>query len=110
MSARTALTLLRITHAIIFVAVIAATVFVAWAALAGFRGPALAGAIALVSVEGVILAVNRLQCPLTLLARRLGSPKGWALDIVLPESWARSAMWIFGGVFASGLALLVLRG
>jgi len=105
----TKLSLLRVVHALIFVVMVCASLFVAYAGIVDYRGPVLIGAAGLVAIEGAVLIGNRWQCPLTRLARRYGSAKGWALDAVLTENGARMALWLGGCAYALGLALLALR-
>jgi hypothetical protein len=65
--------------------------------------------IALVSVECVVLALNRMRCPLTDVAARYTDDRADNFDIYLPLWLARYNKHIFGPLFAGGvLVALVL--
>lgn len=65
--------------------------------------------IGVVSVEVVVIVVNRWQCPLTPLAARYTDDRRPNFDIYLPEWLARYNKEIFGSLFVLGfLFTLVL--
>lgn len=57
----------------------------------------------IVSVEVVVLAFNRMQCPLTAIAARYTLDRSPNFDIYLPEWLARYNKEIFGPLFGLGL-------
>jgi hypothetical protein len=59
--------------------------------------------IALVLVECLVLAVNRMRCPLTGVAARYTDDRRDNFDIYLPLWLARYNKLIFGSLFAAGL-------
>ena len=59
--------------------------------------------IALVSLECLVLLVNRMRCPLTGVAARYTTDRQDNFDIYLPLWLARYNKHIFGSLFASGL-------
>lgn len=61
----------------------------------------LAGVVAL---EVLVLAVNRLRCPLTALAARYTDDRRANFDIYLPLWLARNNQRIFGSLYFAGLA------
>jgi len=65
--------------------------------------------IGVVFVEVLILALNRMRCPLTGIAARYTSDRRDNFDIYLPEWLARHNKTIFGGWFVLGLALTIAR-
>jgi hypothetical protein len=105
--ARAALVAIRTLHTAVwafFVACIAA-VFV----LAG-RGRfawALAAA-GIVLVEVLVLALNRMRCPLTPIAARFTADRHASFDIYLPEWLAARNKEIFGPLYLAGLLYLLL--
>lgn len=65
--------------------------------------------IALVSVEVLILAVNRFRCPLTDVAARYTEDRRDNFDIFLPLWIARYNKQIFGTLFAGGILVTLLK-
>jgi hypothetical protein len=63
--------------------------------------------IAIVLVEVVVLAVNRMRCPLTGVAARYTDDRRDNFDIYLPLWLARYNKHIFGTLFALGVAYAV---
>ena len=63
----------------------------------------------LVWAEVLILAANRLSCPLTALAARYTEDRSDNFDIFLPAWLARHNKVIFGSLFAFGEIALALR-
>jgi hypothetical protein len=61
----------------------------------------------LVWVEVLILAANRLRCPLTGVARRYTRDRSDNFDIFLPEWLAKHNKLIFGSLFAVGELFLL---
>jgi hypothetical protein len=65
----------------------------------------LAGAVAL---EVLVLAFNRLRCPLTALAARYTDDRRPNFDIYLPVWLARNNQRIFGSLYFAGLGFALL--
>ena len=68
----------------------------------------LAGA-GIVSVEVLVLAFNRMRCPLTAVAARYTEDRRANFDIYLPEWLARRNKEIFGTLFVLGLLYSLAR-
>lgn len=109
----------KVTHSVLALVMMAAGVYVLWCGLTGQRGAWLGAAIALLAVEAVAYTASGLRCPLTRLARALGDPTGhdWLLERLLPPSWLRWVAPFYGlvgflGLLAIGIASLAagLRG
>jgi hypothetical protein len=68
--------------------------------------------IAIVSLEVLVLAVNRLRCPLTDIAGRYTTDRAENFDIYLPLWLARYNKHIFGALFIAGLfcTAIIWRG
>jgi hypothetical protein len=64
---------------------------------------------AIVLVEVVVLALNRLRCPLTAVAARYTDDRRDNFDIDLPLFIARYNKQIFGSLYLAGLLLGVVR-
>lgn len=65
--------------------------------------------IALVTVECLVLAFNRMRCPLTAVAARYTDDRRANFDIYLPLWLARYNKHIFGTLFAGGLLFTLYR-
>ena len=65
--------------------------------------------IALVLVECLVLAANRVRCPLTAIAARYTDDRRDNFDIYLPLWLARYNKLIFGSLFAAGLLFTLAR-
>lgn len=65
--------------------------------------------IAIVSVEVLVLLVNRMRCPLTAVAARYTDDRSDNFDIYLPLCIARYNKKIFGWLFVAGLIATLAR-
>lgn len=102
------LRLIKLAHTAIwalFATAIVAIPLAAW--LEAWR--VTAALIALVSVECLVLAVNRMRCPLTAVAGRYTEDRADNFDIYLPLWLARYNKHIFGSLFATGLLFSLIR-
>jgi len=105
---RTRLHLIRLLHTavwVFFVGCIAAIPLFAWAR----RYDRALIAIGLVSVEVVVLALNRWTCPLTPVAARFTADRAPNFDIYLPRRIAQYNKEIFGSLFLGGVAMTLAR-
>lgn len=66
-------------------------------------------AILIILLEGVVLAVFKMSCPLTILARRYSASTRDNFDIYLPELIARYNKQIFTAIFIVGLFTVLYR-
>ncbi len=62
------------------------------------------GLVAFVMLEVIVLAVNRMRCPLTDVAGRYTTERRDNFDIYLPLWLARRNKVIFGGLYLAGIA------
>jgi hypothetical protein len=99
---------LRVGHAAISVAFLAAIGYVWLCGLTRRRGPLLRGAVAALALEGVAVSANRGDCPLGCLQDRVGDPVP-LFELVLSRRAAKLAVPVLGGVTAAGIALVALR-
>ena len=65
--------------------------------------------IAVVSAECLVLAANRMRCPLTAVAARYTDDRRDNFDIYLPLWLARYNKHIFGALFAAGVLVTLYR-
>jgi hypothetical protein len=99
----------RTLHAAIAVEQLLAIAYVWWCALSGRRDRLLGIAAATLVCEGVLVGVNRGDCPLGGLQERLGDPVP-LFELVLSPHAAKRAVPTLGAVTAAGFALLMARG
>jgi len=102
------LRLVKLIHTVVwvfFVGCIAAIPLFAWAR----RYDRALIAIGLVSVEVVVLALNRWTCPLTPVAARYTDDRAPNFDIYLPRRIAQYNKEIFGSLFIGGVAVTLAR-
>jgi len=95
----------RALHGVIASAFLAAIAYVWWCALTGQRDTRLRVAVAALVTEGVLVTVNRGDCPLGGLQDRLGDPVP-LFELVLSPPAARRAVPVLGAVTAAGILLL----
>ena len=102
------LTTVKLGHTIVwgfFVAWIVAIWVFAW--IGNLACAALS--IGVVSVEVVVLVANGLHCPLTPIAARYTDDRRDNFDIYLPLWLAKRTKVIFGGLYAGGIVLTLVR-
>ncbi len=102
------LTAIKIAHTIIWGILAACAVAISVFAWCG-NLPGAALAIGIVSIEVVVLVLNRLRCPLTAIAARYTRDRRANFDIYLPEWLARHTKAIFGTLYAGGIILTLAR-
>ena len=102
-----ALRAIRIAHTAAWVLFASAIAAIAPVAVAGHRSAAM-WLVALVTVECLILASNRMRCPLTDVAARYTDDRRDNFDIYLPVTIARYNKQIFGAWFAADLVLVAV--
>jgi hypothetical protein len=102
------LRLIKTVHTLawaIFAGSVVAIPILAWQG----RWTATAIAIGLVTGECLVLAFNRMRCPLTDVAARYTDDRRANFDIYLPEWLARYNKQIFGTLFVAGLVVAGFR-
>ena len=66
-------------------------------------------AIAIVLMEGIVLLIYKMFCPLTILARKYSDSSKDNFDIFLPNWLARHNKAIFTTIFVIGVILILVR-
>ena len=103
-----ALRWIKIAHTVVWAFFAAAILAIPVAALLGeFRVVGILTV--LVMVEVIVLALNRMRCPLTGVAARFTADRRANFDIYLPLWLATWNKHVFGGLFAVGLLIAVLE-
>jgi len=97
---------IKLIHSIIFFIMVICLFYVLYGAFTKTYNEILLIALAAIFLEGLILLLNRWQCPLTNLAKRYGDKTGTITDIFLPAWLAPHTFKIFGALLAIGLVML----
>ncbi len=99
--ARNKLFIIKLTHIVIFLFMSACVVYILYAGITRTYDWYLLAAISLVLIEGMVLIINRWQCPLTELARKYGDTRSSVTDMFYPK-------WFVPHVFRFSTALFVI--
>jgi len=102
------LRVIKVIHTVAWAFFVAAIVGVPVSARLGHYDWAL-GLAAVVMVEVLVLAFNRMQCPLTPMAGRFTADRRPNFDIYLPEWLARWNKEIFGPLYLLGVTYAAAR-
>ncbi len=85
-----ALVAIKIVHTLAWFSIESCMAYLLYAGLARRSDRRAAIAAAVVTGESLIFVGNRLRCPMTQLAERIGAEKGSVTDIYLPDWFARN--------------------
>jgi hypothetical protein len=100
---------IKAVHTVIFVVLSACVLFTLYSGLAARISGWTWTAVALVVVEGIVLAACGGRCPLTILAERQGAKRGAVTDLFLPRWFADRIFPICGTTFLVACILLAVR-
>ena len=100
---------IKVVHSLIFLSMAASILYTLYSGLTGRITRLTMMAIGAVSVEGLVLLLNNMRCPLTDLVEDLGSDHGSVSDIFLPVWFAERIPVLFTPPFAIGLASIGIR-
>lgn len=103
------LVLIKLLHTLIWIFFVVVIGYVVYAGVANKIDGFVWYAIGLVVIEGIILVVNKMRCPLTPLAARFTTASEENFDIYLPRWLARNNKSIFTSIFAFGVVMVVYR-
>ena len=106
MNAGRALVVVKVVHTVVWAFFAGCIIAVPLLALAGQLRVATVLSV-VVFGEVVVLAVNRMRCPLTDVAQRYTDDRRDNFDIYLPLWLARNNKRIFGALFVAGEVMLV---
>lgn len=97
----------KVLHTLIWAVLASCVMAIPWAAMRG-RFTLATVLIGVVFAEVLVLAFNRMRCPLTDLAARYTSERSDNFDIYLPRWLARHNQALFGGLYAAGVLCTAL--
>lgn len=105
----TTLLLIKSIHTLIWIMFVSIIGFVLWSGITGKISIYSWLAAACVIVEGLVLAIFKGSCPLTVVARKYSSSTKENFDIYLPNWLAKYNKLIFTTLFLTGLLLMLIR-
>lgn len=105
----TKLVLIKMTHTIIWAMFVTIIGFVWWSGLTSQITIYSWIAVASVLLEGLVLAIFKGSCPLTVVARKYSNSDKDNFDIYLPNWLAKYNKLIFTTLYLVGLALMLFR-
>ena len=106
---RTKLILVKSTHTVIWVLFVTIIGFVLWSGLTGKISIYSWLAAASVMIEGIVLAIFKGSCPLTVVARKYSNSTKDNFDIYLPSWLAKYNKLIFTSLYLVGLVLMLFN-
>ena len=109
MDAQRILFWIKLFHTAIYVFMTACTAYIFYCGITGLRNGILFAAIGFIFLEGLVLLLNKFQCPLTTLALRYGYDHERFSDIFLPRWFTPFIVPLYTTFFLLGLALVLLH-
>ncbi len=103
------ITFIKSVHTIVFVPLSALLFIFVYEVAVGRISYLTWSAVAVFLAETVVLMTHNWRCPLTMYAERLGSTHGQITDFFFPKWFADRVFLVYGGLFVTALALLVVR-
>lgn len=100
---------IKLLHTLVWVLFVAVIFYIVYSGFTNKITPFTWIAIGLVIIEGLILLLFKMFCPLTLIARKYSDSKKANFDIFLPEWLAKYNKEIFTSVYVLGVALVLMR-
>ncbi len=109
MQDQTKLLLIKSIHTLIWIFFAALIFYIFYSGLTGDINFMTWIAVGFVILEGLVLLIFNMFCPLTLVARKFSDSDKDNFDIFLPDWIARNNKLIFSIIFVSGLVLIGVR-
>jgi len=100
--------LIRLFHTFIIVGMATFILFVFYAGVSGARGKFLTASIIAVALEGIVLLLNKGQCPLTKLAVKYGDSYERFYDSFLPKKYTPFVVPGLTIIFIIGFVLVLI--
>jgi hypothetical protein len=103
------LTLIKLAHTIIWVFFNIVLFYLFYAAIAGYINTWVWIGLASFALEGIVLIIFKMTCPLTIMARKYSNSQKDNFDIFLPNWLARNTKLIYSILLAIAICLLLYR-
>ena len=100
---------IKLIHTAIYVFMTVCTAYIIYCGITGLRNGILFASIGFVFVEGLVLLLNKFQCPLTTLAIKYGENHERFSDIFLPRWFIPFIVPLYTALFLLGLALVLMN-
>ena len=100
---------LKVIHSLIWLFFVSIILYILYSGITGRITGFTWIAISLVLVEGFVLLLFKMFCPVTIIARKYSDSKKANFDIFLPEWLAKYNKEIFTSIYMIGVVLVLLR-
>jgi len=101
--------LIKLIHTLIWLFFVAVIFYILYAGICDKITKYTWIGVGLVILEGIVLVVFKMFCPLTIIARKYSSSEKDNFDIFLPNWLAKYNKLIFTTIYAVGLLLVLIR-
>ena len=109
MNQKSKLLTIKLVHTLIWLFFVAVIFYILYAGISDNISAYTWIGIGLIIMEGLVLLVFKMFCPLTLLARNYSDSKKENFDIFLPDWLAKHNKLIFTTIFAGGVVIVIIR-
>lgn len=103
------LTLIKAVHTLIWAFMVSVIFYVVYCGIFDAVNLYTWIAAGIVMMEGLVLLMFKMSCPLTVLARKYSNSTRYNFDIYLPEWLAKYNKEIFTTIYCLGLGLVIVR-
>ena len=103
------LVIIKSVHTLIWLVFVGLIFFILYSGITGRINTLTWIAIGIIIIEGLVLLLFRMYCPLTLIARKYSESEAHNFDIYLPEIIAKYNKEIFTTIYLIGTGLVILR-
>jgi hypothetical protein len=100
---------IKLIHTLIWVLFVAVIFYILYSGIANKINSFTWIGIGLIILEGIVLLVFKMFCPLTLIARKYSNSEKDNFDIFLPNWLAKYNKLIFTTIYAIGLVIVLIR-
>lgn len=103
------LLVVKLVHATLFILMSGCVVYTLYSGIARNYHWTLFLAIGVIVVDGMVLMLNKWQCPLTSLAKKLGDDTGRVTDIFFPAWFVPHVLRSYSALFTVAVLVLAIR-
>lgn len=100
---------IKLLHTLVWAFFVAVIFYIVYSGITGRINSITWIAIGLIIVEGLVLLIFKMFCPLTVIARRFSDSEKANFDIFLPEWLAKYNKEIFTSIYVFGVVLVLMR-
>lgn len=103
------LKIIKTAHTLVWIIMVSACFYILYAGLTNTFDLILVISIILLTLETLVLILNKWTCPFTPLAQKYTTEKSHNFDIYIPSWLAKYNKLIFGIIFAVGIMLVIFN-